>query len=81
MLDDMLTLVGRLGWAEYITMQCTSYDCLLDKFLSSLNVDWDGSYGGHEVAIYFRMFNIDHRESQKVIKYFETHPVINVKHS
>jgi len=26
MLDDMLTLISRLGWAEYITMQCTSYD-------------------------------------------------------
>jgi len=23
MLDDMLTLIGRLGWAEYITMQST----------------------------------------------------------
>ena len=42
-------------------MQCTSYDRLMIEFLSSLHVDWDGTFDGHEVAIYFRMFNVDHR--------------------
>ena len=56
LLDDMLVLIGRLGWTEYITMQCTSYDRLMIEFLSSLHVDWDGTFDGHEVAIYFRMF-------------------------
>jgi len=31
------------------------------EFLSSLHVDWDGTFDSHEVAIYFRMFNVDHR--------------------
>ena len=47
-------------------MQCTSYDRLMIEFLSSLNIDWDGNYGGHEVAIYFRMFNIDPRMSLRM---------------
>ena len=54
----MLTLLGRLGWTEYIQMQYTSYDRLLVEFLSSLNVDWDGNYGGHEVAIL--LSNVQH---------------------
>ena len=53
LLDDLLTLLGRLGWTEYINMQCTSYDRLMVEFLSSLAVDWDGSHNGQEVAIYF----------------------------
>ena len=56
MLDDMLILIGRLGSTKYVNMECTSYDRLLIEFLSSLNVDWDGSYGGHEAVIYFRIF-------------------------
>jgi len=70
MLDNILTLIGRLGWAEYINMQCTSYDRLLVEYLSSLNVDWNSSYGGHEVAIYCRMFNIDHQMSLRMFNEF-----------
>lgn len=58
LLDDWLTLLVRLGWTEYINMQCTSYDRLMVEFLSSLAVDWDGSYNGQEVAIYFRMLTL-----------------------
>ena len=39
LLDDLFTLLGRLGWTEYITMQCTSYDHLMVEFLSSLAID------------------------------------------
>jgi len=63
LLDDLLTLLGRLGWTDYINMQYTSYDRLMFEFLSSFVVNWDGRYNGQEVAIYFRMFNIDHRMS------------------
>jgi len=77
MLDDMLTQIGRLGWAEYITMHCTSYDRLLVEFLSFLNVDWDGSYGGYEVAIYFHMFNIDHRMSLRIFNELLRFPVVD----
>ena len=47
-------------------MYCTSYDCLMIEFLSSLNGDWYGNYGRHEVAIYFRMFNVDHQMSLRM---------------
>ena len=77
MLDDMLTLLGRLGWTEYIHMKCTSYDCLMVEFLSSLSVDWDGNYGGHEVAIYFRMFNIDHQMSLRMFNELLRFPVVD----
>ena len=77
MLDDMLTLIGRLVWTKYISMQCPSYDRLMIEFLSSLDVDWDGSYGGHEVAIYFRMFNIDHRISLRMFNELLRFPVVN----
>jgi len=53
LLDDLLTLLGRLGWTDYINMQYTSYDRLMVELLSSLAVDWDGRYNGQEVAIYF----------------------------
>ena len=33
------------------------------EFLSSLSIDWDRTYNGQAVEIYFRMFNIDHRMS------------------
>ena len=39
MLDDMLSLMRKLGWMEYIDIQCTSYDRLMIEFLSSLNVN------------------------------------------
>lgn len=75
MLDDMLTLFGRLGWSEYINMQYASYDRLMIEFLSSLTVDWDGSYNGQEVAIYFRMFSIDHRLSLRMFNDYLRLPV------
>jgi len=59
MLDKMLQFIGKLGWTEYIGMQCTSYDRLMLEFLSSLNANWDGTFRGHEVEISFRMFNVD----------------------
>jgi len=36
------------------------------ELLSSLALDWDGSYSGQEVAIYFQMFNIDHQMSLRM---------------
>jgi len=39
MLDDMVALLGNLGWMEYVEMQCVSYNQLVIEFLSSLNVD------------------------------------------
>lgn len=77
MLYDMLTLIGRLGCTEYINMQCTSYDRLKIKFLSSLQIDWDGSYGGHEVAIYFCMFNINHRMNLRMFNELLRFPVVD----
>ena len=58
-------------------MQWISYDRLMVEFLSSLNVDWDGNYGDHEVAIYFRMFNIDHRMSLRMFNELLRFPVVD----
>ena len=66
MLDDMLALIGKLGWMEYIGMQCTSYECLMIEFLSSHNVNWGGNFRGQEVEITFCMFNVDHRMSLRM---------------
>ena len=66
LLDDMLVLFGRLGWSDYINMQYASYDRLMVEFLSALSIDWDGRYNGQEVAISFRMFNVDHRMSLRM---------------
>ena len=41
-------------------MQCTLYNHLMIEFLNSLNVNWDGTFGGHEVEISFCIFNVDH---------------------
>ena len=77
MLDDMLTLINRLGWAEYITMQCISYDRLMIEFLSSLHVDWDGTFAGHEVVISFHMFNVDHRMNLRMFNELLKLPVVD----
>ena len=77
LLDDLLTLVGRLGWTEYITMQYTSYDRLMVEFLSSLAVDWDGTFNGLDVAIFFRLFNIDHRMSLRMFNDLLRLPVVD----
>jgi len=45
-LDDMMSLIQKLGWEEYVEMKCTSYDHLMLEFLCSLNVDWDGMHRG-----------------------------------
>ena len=47
-------------------MQYASYDRLMVEFLSALSIDWDGHYNGQEVAISFRMFNVDHRMSLRM---------------
>ena len=48
-------------------MQSLSYNCLVLEFLSSLSVNWDGTYRGWEVEISFRMFNIDHQMSLRMV--------------
>ena len=77
MLDDMLTSISRLGWAEYTTLQCTSYDRLMIEFLSSLHIDWDGTFKGHEVVISFRMFNVGHRMNLRMFNELLKLPVVD----
>jgi len=60
LLDNMLSLMCKLGWMEYIGMRCTSYDCLTIEFLSSSNVNRDGKFRDQEVDITFYMSNIEH---------------------
>ena len=45
-LDDVVTLLSKLGWIEYIELKCVSYDMLIVAFLSSLIVGWTGSHRG-----------------------------------
>ena len=45
MLGDMLHLMHKLGWMEYIGMQYTSYDRVMTEVLSYLNVNWDEPLG------------------------------------
>lgn len=75
LLDDMLVLFGRLGWTEYVNMQYPSYDRLMVEFLSSVIVNWDHTYNGQEVEIYFRMFNFDHRMSLRMFNDLLRFPV------
>jgi len=77
MLDDMLTLIGRLGETEYISMQCTSYDHLMIEFLSSVHVDWDGTFRGHEIVISFRMFNMNHQMNLRMFNELFNFPMVD----
>jgi len=77
MLDDMLALIGKLGWIEYIGMQCTSYDRLMIEFLSSSNVNWNGAFRGPEVEISFCMFNVDHRMNLRMFNEFLKFSVVD----
>jgi len=63
MLDNVVALLSNLGWMEYVERNCVSYDRLIIAFLSSLNVDWFGSYRVQEVLISFRMCNTNHMMS------------------
>ena len=52
-LDDIVTLLGNLGWLGYVEMKCVSCNDLVLKLLSSLHVDQVESYRGNEVLIIF----------------------------
>ena len=53
---DVGTLLGNLGWLDYVEMKCKSHNQRVIELLSY----WAGSYRGQEVLISFRMFNTDH---------------------
>ena len=77
MLNDMLHLICKLGWTEYIDMQRTSYDRFMREFLSSLNVNWDGTFRGREGEISFHMFNVDHRMNLRMFNELLKFPIVN----
>ena len=58
-------------------MQCTSYDCLMIEFLNCPHVDWDGTFRGHEVAISFRMFNVDPQMNLRMFSELLKFPVVD----
>lgn len=58
-------------------MQCTSYGRLMIEFLSSLHVDWDGTFKDHEIAISFRMFNMDHRMNLRMFNELLKFPTVD----
>jgi len=63
--DDKRTLLGNLGLLHFVERKCVTYDRLILEFLSSLRVEWNGSYRDESVDISFCMFNTDHRMSFK----------------
>jgi len=62
---DMQTLLGNLGLLHFVEHKCATFDRLTLEFLSSLRVEWNGTYRGEMVDISFRMFNTNHRMSLK----------------
>ena len=63
--EDMQTLLGNLLLLHFIERKCVTFDWLTWEFLSSLRVEWNGTYRGEIVDISFRMFNNDHCISLK----------------
>ena len=59
--EDMQMLLGNLGLLHFTERHCVTFDRLTLEFLSSLRVEWNGTYRGEIVDISFRMFNTDHR--------------------
>ena len=51
--DDMKTLLGDLGLLHFVERKCVTHDQLTLEFLSSLRVEWNGSYNGKIVDISF----------------------------
>jgi len=58
--EDVQPLLRNLGLLHFVERKCVTFDWLTLKFLSSLRVEWNGTYRGEIVDISFRMFNIDH---------------------
>ena len=63
--EDMQTLLRNLGLLHFVERKCVTFDWLTLEFLSSLRVEWNGTYRGEVVDISFGMFNTDHRMSLK----------------
>ena len=61
----MRTLLRNLGLLHFVDRKCITYDRLTLEFLSSLRVEWAGSYRGENVDISFCMFKTDHCISLK----------------
>jgi len=73
----MQLLLGNLGLLHFATRHCVTFDLLTLEFLSSLRVEWNGTYRGEIVDISFRMFNNDHRISLRGfnnLMHFSNHP-------
>jgi len=58
-------------------MQCTSYDHHMIEFLSSLNVNWDGTFRGQKVEISICMFNVGHRMSLRMFNELLKFPAVD----
>jgi len=56
---DVGTLLGNLGWLDYVEMKCKSHNQRVIELLSY----WAGSYRDQEVLITFHMFSTDHQVS------------------
>ena len=75
--DDMQLLLGNLGLSHFAERHCVTFDRLTLEFLSSLRVEWNGTYRGEIVDTSFRMFNTDHRMSLRGfnnLMHFPNHP-------
>jgi len=75
--DDMQLLLENLGLSHFAERHCVTFDRLTLEFLSSLRVEWNGTYRGEIVDISFRMFNTDHRLSLRGfnnLMHFPNHP-------
>jgi len=49
--EDMQTLLENLGLLHFVERKCATFDRLTLEFLSSLRVEWNGTYRGEIVDI------------------------------
>ena len=53
--ENMQTLLGNLGLLHFVERKYATFDRLTLEFLSSLKVEWNGTYRGEIVEISFRI--------------------------
>ena len=58
--DDLVILLGNLGWTDFVPLQEPVYERLIWEFMSSLVVDFTRKFDEVRGYICFRLFNHTH---------------------
>ena len=60
MCDDVNSLLGHLGWSDYVHLQFPVYEKLVWEFFSSITIDTTGEYHNECCYIHFWLGDLTH---------------------